>query len=121
MMSQLLWWLAEHKSRVLTIMTTNNSKVLPRELYREGRIDEVMWFAGLDTAEAKEFVKAVLGTFPKVKAKLDPISLALAADTIVKRASLALKDTGDQRVSQAALTKSVHEYIKGLGNSLAKG
>jgi len=121
MMSQLLWWLAEHKSRVLTVMTTNNSKVLPRELYREGRIDEVMWFAGLDTAEAKEFVKAVIGTFPKVKAKLDPISLALAADTIVKRASLALKDTGDQRVSQAALTKSVHEYIKGLGNSLAKG
>ena len=43
----MLWWLAEHKSRVLTIMTTNNDKILPKELYREGRIDEVMTFLGV--------------------------------------------------------------------------
>ena len=52
MLSQMLWWLAEHRSRVLTIMTTNNSKALPRELYREGRIDAVMLFEGLDKDEA---------------------------------------------------------------------
>ena len=41
MLSQLLWWLAEHRSRVLTIMTTNNIRKLPPELYRAGRIDVV--------------------------------------------------------------------------------
>ena len=48
MMSQLLWWLAEHRSRVLAIMTTNNAKALPKELYREGRMDKVMVFEGLE-------------------------------------------------------------------------
>lgn len=39
LLSSLLWWLQEHKSRVLTIMTTNNAAKIPQELYRPGRID----------------------------------------------------------------------------------
>ena len=63
MLSQLLWWLAEHKSRVLTIMTTNSANTLPKELYREGRIDEVMMLQGFDKDEAIGFIGAVLETF----------------------------------------------------------
>jgi hypothetical protein len=119
MMSQLLWWMAEHKSRLLTVMTTNNAKLLPRELYREGRIDEVMWFSGLEKVEAKDFAAAVLATFPKVKAKFSPVELSFATDTIVAKAMATIKDAADKRVSQAALTKAVHEFIKSNANKLA--
>lgn len=49
MLSSLLWWLQEHRSRVFTVMTTNKKAAIPPELYREGRIDEVMTFNGLET------------------------------------------------------------------------
>lgn len=42
MLSILLYWLQEHTSRVLVVMTTNNLASLPPELYREGRLDGVM-------------------------------------------------------------------------------
>ena len=102
MLSQLLWWLAEHQSRVLTIMTTNNSKTLPPELYREGRIDEVMWFEGLTSDEAKPFIRSVLKTF-KVAETHDQ---AVAA-TIWKKMGDVTK-----HVSQAAITKSVYNFVK---------
>jgi hypothetical protein len=120
MMSQLLWWLAEHKSRVLTIMTTNNSKALPKELYREGRIDEVMWFSGLSPIEGEAFVGSVLATFAQTK-KMSPAELMSAKTAIVKKSLMSLPDTGEKRVSQAALTKGAQEYVKGLGLHLVKG
>lgn len=49
LLSQLLWWLQEHKSKVFTVMTTNNKDSIPVELYREGRIDKVMAFLGIDS------------------------------------------------------------------------
>jgi hypothetical protein len=42
LLGQLLWWLQEHTSPVLTLMTTNAIEKLPGELYRPGRIDEVL-------------------------------------------------------------------------------
>lgn len=61
LMSQLLWWLAEHKSRVFTVMTTNNVKLIPEELHREGRIDATLMFMGVPNAvEGQEFA---LGAF----------------------------------------------------------
>jgi hypothetical protein len=42
----------------LTVMTTNNAK-----LYRGGRVDKVMWFAGLDESAAAHFVVSILKTF----------------------------------------------------------
>ena len=47
MLSQILWWLQEHKTRVFTVMTTNDVSTIPKELYREGRIDQSIWFNGL--------------------------------------------------------------------------
>lgn len=50
-LAQLLWWLAEHKSKVLTVMTTNDKSVLPPELYRPGRIDEVFTLKPIEDLE----------------------------------------------------------------------
>jgi ATPase family associated with various cellular activities (AAA) len=47
LLGYLLWWLQEHQSKVLVVMTTNHKEKLPPELYREGRIDEVVEFTGL--------------------------------------------------------------------------
>jgi len=63
MLSEFLWWLAEHRSRVLVVMTTNDSGKLPRELYRERRIDAHMMFEGVGINDAPEFVMNVLKTF----------------------------------------------------------
>jgi hypothetical protein len=42
LLGMLLWWLQEHRSAVLTVMTTNAIEKLPPELYRPGRIDSVL-------------------------------------------------------------------------------
>lgn len=60
MLSQLLWWLQEHRSRVLTVMTTNNRREIPPELFRPGRIDKVMTFGPLGTTEAKALALSYL-------------------------------------------------------------
>ena len=109
MLSQLLWWLAERRSRVLTIMTTNNAKALPKELYREGRVDKVMWFGGLKESEAPAFVRAVLKTFPKINATDKQVA------EIVKSVFARSKMTAINNVetcSQAALTEGVYNFVK---------
>jgi len=57
LLAQLLWWMQEHNDRVLTIMTTNNAKSLPPELYRAGRIDSVIDFKLFTKAEATAFMQ----------------------------------------------------------------
>lgn len=52
MLSQLLWWLQEHRTRVFSVMTTNDKDAIPKELYREGRIDGVMEFLGIQGSES---------------------------------------------------------------------
>ena len=62
LLSTLLWWLQEHKSKVFTVMTTNKASAIPKELYREGRIDRTMVFQGLETyQQAHDFAQQVLG------------------------------------------------------------
>ena len=107
MMSQLLWWLAEHNSRILTVMTTNNVKAIPPELYREGRIDEVMYFGGLDESEAFPFVASVLQTFG---VKDDAVMDAIVNHEFGKT------EPG-KKISQAVLTQAV---VKALKNGVAK-
>lgn len=104
MMSQVLWWLAEHKSRVLVLMTTNKAKKLPPELYRDGRIDDVMTFKGLDEKQAHVFVQTIANTF----------SVQLTAkhlDAAVK-AGFAGEMTEVPLASHAALTQAVYEQVK---------
>ena len=120
MMSQLLWWLAEHKSRVLTIMTTNNSKVLPKELYREGRIDEVMWFSGLGPIEGGG-VRRLGARDLRADQEDPPADLMSAKTAIVEKSLMSIPDTGEKRVSQAALTKARTRICQRTGIHLVKG
>lgn len=60
LLSSLLWWLEEHKSKVLTVMTTNDPEALPPELYRCGRIDLVMDFKPLGFSDAHKLYWAYL-------------------------------------------------------------
>ncbi|MEY9560497.1 AAA family ATPase [Sinorhizobium fredii] len=106
MLSQLLWWLAERRSRVLVVMTTNNAKALPKELYREGRVDQVMWFNGLDKSQAPAFVKAMVASFKQSWSEAEIKNAVTAAFSTSKI------DGDPPTVSQAALTKVVHTRLK---------
>ncbi len=55
LLSSILWWLQEHRSKVLTIMTTNKEADIPPELYRPGRIDSEIKFTKLSIPEAIQF------------------------------------------------------------------
>lgn len=55
MLSTILWWLQEHRSRVFTVMTTNKEAAIPPELYREGRIDSEVKFKKLSKEQAAGF------------------------------------------------------------------
>jgi len=69
-LSQLLWWLAEHRSRVFTIMTTNDRTKIVPELYRPGRIDKVIRVHLLGNLAARQFgakvFKAVVQKSPSL-------------------------------------------------------
>jgi len=57
MLSTILWWLQEHKSKVFTVMTTNKESAIPPELYRPGRIDNEIKFKLLGFEDALLFEK----------------------------------------------------------------
>lgn len=102
LMSQLLWWLAERRSRVLVIMTTNKSSVIPNELYRERRIDQAMVFPGLDEDALGPFLKEVFDTFkivPTAKMVMDMSKKLMA---------------GQDFVAQAAATEAVIQKVKAM-------
>ncbi len=107
MLSQLLWWLAEHKSRVLTIMTTNAADKLPKELHREGRIDKTMVFEGVPYEHGPAFIGAVLKTFPDFKWHEND------AEAIRKKVYGKLSmGTVSKTASQASLTEATYQFIK---------
>jgi AAA+ superfamily predicted ATPase len=60
LLATLLWWLQEHRYRVLTIMTTNDREKLPDELVRPGRIDQVITFGLLEPDDIDEYVLGLL-------------------------------------------------------------
>jgi hypothetical protein len=69
--SQFLWWTQYHKSKVLTVMTTNDISVIPPELYRPGRIDEVIEIQELSLSESKLFAvkvyQSILNEMPSMR------------------------------------------------------
>lgn len=107
MLSQMLWWLAERQSKVMVIMTTNNAKALPKELYREGRINETMIFDGLFEDEVEPFVTQVFATFKKV-----PVQVTPEVVKAVLKHAVAFKGSMPVKYSQATLTEAVYTYIK---------
>ena len=108
MFSQVLWWLAEHRSRVLTIMTTNAAKSLPKELFREGRVDRHFWFGGLELNGAKNFIVALAKTFPEIKGVPVATLHKVAADALTSVSST----TSPKTISQATLTVALQNFVK---------
>jgi SpoVK/Ycf46/Vps4 family AAA+-type ATPase len=109
MMSQVLWWMAERQSRVLVVMTTNARSKMPDELYREGRIDEVMTFHGFSEIEdALTFADYVLKGFDFDESIKDK-----ASSTVKDALPKMMKQTSSKgAVSHAQINKAVTEAIK---------
>lgn len=108
MLSQLLWWLQEHKSKVFTVMTTNDREKIPDELYREGRIDGVMDFLGIDNAQdGYEFAK---GAFDGMLTKIGGEADAEAYKALLKRVKSMFGD--NTHVPQAKLTQTTYSLVR---------
>jgi hypothetical protein len=101
-MSQLLWWLADHSSRVLTVMTTNNLSHIPPELYRTGRVDMVMKIPRMSTMEANNFAQEVFASVVGKKATLKQ----------VQTLANALKLTEKDDFAHAEVAELVYTQIK---------
>jgi hypothetical protein len=107
LLSQLLWWLAEHKSRVLTAMTTNAIGKLPQELYRAGRIDQVVTIPRPTVKEAETLALAALDQYVKVTPTHRKELLAALMDKFVERKRRLL--------SHAEITHLVVDTVKDRG------
>jgi hypothetical protein len=104
LLGYLLWWLQEHQSKVLVIMTTNDEKKIPPELYRPGRLDEVVEFIGLLQTQLLSFVYE-LGKELSGIAKLAEIELMTVA-------SYLKPDSEGKTFTQARVTEAVLREIK---------
>lgn len=108
LLSQMLWWLQEHKSRVFTVMTTNNREKIPSELYREGRIDKVMDFEGIESyKEGYAFAKAA---FDSMLARIG----AEADEEGYKELNKKIKEmfVGSTAVPQSKLTQTTYSLVR---------
>ncbi len=63
LLASLLWWMQEHRSRVLTVLTSNQHQHIPPELVRSGRVDRTINFPGLTYLEASVFAGHILSGF----------------------------------------------------------
>lgn len=108
LLSQLLWWLQEHSSRVMTVMTTNNVKKIPDELHREGRIDQTMLFLGLEAfKEGYEFAQGAFDALSKlIGIETNPENYKTLQKTVK---SLFSDNTA---VPQSRITKEVNDLIR---------
>ncbi|QNJ59192.1 AAA+ ATPase domain protein [Vibrio phage vB_ValS_PJ32] len=105
LLAKLLWWLQERTSNALIIMTCNDLDALPKELYREGRIDRVMEFEGIKTIkDAERFINNMLLTFEGYKRP---------NKTIVKDAvKLMLNKHKETGVSHSKLAQLAEDLVK---------
>ena len=69
MFGTLLTWLSTKTCPVFFIMTCNRIDILPPELIRKGRIDDVFWF-DLPTVEER---RAIFGSLLKHRYKIDDL------------------------------------------------
>ena len=101
-LSEVLWWLQEHTTRVLTIMTTNSIKDLPRELYRPGRIDETMRFTGVGRCPAIILATHIAKSYDTKLSDAD-------VGGLVQRL---FDGNAKERVTQAAVSAAVVKAVK---------
>lgn len=107
MLSQLLWWLAEHDKRVLTIMTTNNQAKIPPELIRDGRLDAKFDMPGLTMDEATVFAETMLGT---LGVKVNEGSEGLLKDIVIESFKYLKPDA--ETVAHATVRSKVIAAVK---------
>lgn len=108
----LLWWLQEHESRVLSVMTTNDMQALPTELYRPGRIDSFLVLTGLGLDEAGDMAGSLLKTF-----HLEPLLHTAAWSKAFER----LKDLDAEHsdgIAHAQVTQAVFHAVKSLSQAI---
>jgi SpoVK/Ycf46/Vps4 family AAA+-type ATPase len=103
LLAQTLWWLQEHRTPVLTIMTTNDMDALPSELHRAGRIDETITIEKLDQVGAFALAKKTLDRF--VKPSTDQVHQLRSAVT----SGLSKKD---KRIAHADVVGLVIALVK---------
>lgn len=105
LLAQLLWWLQEHQSRVFTVMTTNDLDALPRELYRAGRIDDVIAVKALTKEACLPFAAGVYESIMGVEAPLERrVAMVSAINQLTGPVS--------QIYSHANITSMVYKQIK---------
>lgn len=110
LLSTLLWWLQEHTGQTMVIMTTNDVVKIPKELYREGRIDSVMEFLGIDSIkEALAFSSGIL----EISAKEVGVVITTQASTKLAN-SITLLFQDSDHVAQAKLTQTAYSIIREL-------
>lgn len=106
MLSQILWWLQEHKSLVLTVMTTNDDTVIPPELIRPGRIDQAILLEGMTSSEGHPLMRTLFESLTG-----DP----LAGVTLHNLWALAIckaKAIDSEKVPPAVLEQVVISHVK---------
>jgi hypothetical protein len=108
-LSQLLWWLADHQSQVITVMTTNKLSAIPPELYRQGRIDLVVTINRMNELEAYAFAykvyQSLFGKLPSGDHRQD----------IRKYVAKYESAGGESFYSHAEVAESVYSCIKEFG------
>jgi SpoVK/Ycf46/Vps4 family AAA+-type ATPase len=92
---------------VLTIMTTNNLKNIPPELYRTGRVDMVMKIPRMSAMEANNFAQEVFTSVVGKKATLKQVQALSNALKLT-----ALDDFAHAEVAELVYTTiKVHEWV----------
>lgn len=116
LLGALLWWLQEHKTKVFTVMTTNNKNSIPSELYREGRIDTALMFQGLETQpQALEFSMFVMKN-------LCTTGVGALTETETKQAKTRISELLETeflngQVPQVKVVQMVNQTVKRLLNA----
>lgn len=122
MLAKLLWWLQEKSARVLVVMTTNRLKDLPPELYRAGRIDQVLTLDGMVNKpdNISKFTEALSEPFVKEGLKV-PTGEQMVS--MMQTRAYHVVDDEKQRdqsgifVSQAEITSEFINRVKALNFS----
>lgn len=104
-LSQLLWWMQAHRSRVFTVMTTNDSSAIPQELYRSGRIDKTFQIEKLDRDQAYLLAHQIVLSF---NVKLNPNKDQTILDSIDEF----MESQEDNLMSHAQVTQVMYDLIK---------
>lgn len=104
LLSQLLWWLASRKSKVLVVMTTNDLDKLPKELYRAGRIDAVLTMLPLDKRGAAKLALDVLKLYIKAP---KPAQVKLTRQVVGRKVK--------KSIPHALVVQTVNDLVKEKG------